>query len=587
MHSRLLRTPFRVLILALVFTMPAVLFAQVAPAAQGPTQNDSRWDIFGGYSYLYLPASTEVNGHPYQSNDFGLIGSVARYFNRNIGLEMNFDTHPRIQQHNDGMWGGQTGIIYRMPDGKITPFAHALIGFQHVGGPYQQGNIGPDVGAGFGVDFRINNYVSWRFFQGDYTYSHVNFGVNGRGNFNEIRMSDGLVFHFGSVEPPAPVTLKCELDDKSPIFQGDPMSVTATAGSLDPKDSVSYTWAGVALKGDGNKGTVDTSNLAPGDYVVKATIVQNKPAKHGLAALCDHCGGGGIGAGDVATCSATYTVKPFDPPTLSCSADKTTLITGDKAVITAAGVSPQNRPLSYSFSASGGSIAGNGATASYDSAGAPLGGVDVTCSVSDDKGHTITAPVHLTIDPKPVPEKVHVKDPVCTLDFNKDLRRPTRVDNTAKECLDRISLDLQNDTSATAVLIGEANAKEKAATAKEEKYAEKHKKAIVVDSAAQRAVDSKEYLVTDKQIAAYRISAATGTADSQTVEAYIVPAAAVLDVSSTPVDETKVKPIVRKPLPMRHHGPVAHKPVKQQPVRSIKPPAPSTSPSVKPPAPQQ
>ena len=91
MHSRLLKASFRVLVLALVVTLPAVLVAQVAPAAKGPTQNDSRWDIFGGYSYLYLPPNAQVNGHPYQSNDFGLMGSVARYFNRNIGLEWNMD----------------------------------------------------------------------------------------------------------------------------------------------------------------------------------------------------------------------------------------------------------------------------------------------------------------------------------------------------------------------------------------------------------------------------------------------------------------------------------------------------------------
>ena len=48
MHSRILKFPFRVLILALVVTMPAVLLSQAAPAAKGAAQDDSRWDIFGG-----------------------------------------------------------------------------------------------------------------------------------------------------------------------------------------------------------------------------------------------------------------------------------------------------------------------------------------------------------------------------------------------------------------------------------------------------------------------------------------------------------------------------------------------------------
>jgi len=77
----------------------------------------------------------------------------------------------------------------------------------------------------------------------------------------------------------------------------------------------------------------------------------------------------------------------------------------------------------------------------------------------------------------------------------------------------------------------------------------------VVEDAAQRAVNTKEYLVTDKGIDASRITVATGTTDGQTVEDYLVPAGAsfTTDVSgTTPVDETVVKPVVRKPLGEKH-----------------------------------
>jgi hypothetical protein len=550
--------------------MPAVLLSQVAPAAKGPTQYDSRWDIFGGYSYLYLPPSTEVNGHPFQSNNFGLIGTVDRFFNKNIGLEWSMDTHPRIQQHNDGMWGGQTGLIYRAPMENMTPFIRGGFGFQHVGGPYQQGNFGALFSVGGGLDFRINNFISWRMIQADYQYSHVNFGINGKGSFDEYRMSDGLVFHFGQVEPPPPVTLACAASTSTPIFPGDPMSVTATAGSLDPKDTVTYTWSGPGVTGNGNTATIATGSLDPATYTVKATIVENKPAKHGLAALCDHCGGGGIGPGDVATCSASFTVRAFEPPTLSCSVNPTTLKPGDTSTVTSIGISPQNRPLTYSFSAAAGSISGSGSTATYNSAGAPTGTVSITCSVSDDKGHTVTTQTGVTILAPP-PPVIPITLTGCSISFDKDKKRPTRVDNAAKDCLDRFALDLQNQANATAVVVGESDDKEKAATAKQEKYAERHKKAIVEDSAAQRAVNAKEYLVTDKGIDATRISVATGAADAQTVETYLVPSGATFinDVhGTTPVDETKVKAVVRKPLPMRHHG----RPTK---VGSVKPPAPA------------
>jgi ribosomal protein S11 len=77
--------------------------------------------------------------------------------------------------------------------------------------------------------------------------------------------------------------------------------------------------------------------------------------------------------------------------------------------------------------------------------------------------------------------------------------------------------------------------------------------------AAQRAVDTKEYLVTDKGIDATRISVATGSTDGETVENYLVPSGATFttDVNGTnPVDESVVKPEERKPLgaaPVHHH----------------------------------
>ncbi len=130
-----------------------------------------------------------------------------------------------------------------------------------------------------------------------------------------------------------------------------------------------------------------------------------------------------------------------------------------------------------------------------------------------------------------------------------------RVDNEAKACLDQVALDLKQQADAKAVVVGESDAKEKATTEKQEKYAAKHKHAKVEEFAAQRAVNAKDYLVTEQGIDASRISVATGMTDGQTVEDYLVPAGATFssDVTgTTPVDETAVKPQMRKPLPERH-----------------------------------
>ena len=74
-----------------------------------------------------------------------------------------------------------------------------------------------------------------------------------------------------------------------------------------------------------------------------------------------------------------------------------------RATITATAVSPQNRPLTYSYTATAGTVTPSGSTATYNSAGAPSGTVDVTCNVADDKGHTATATATLTILPPPPP----------------------------------------------------------------------------------------------------------------------------------------------------------------------------------------
>jgi hypothetical protein len=277
-------------------------------------------------------------------------------------------------------------------------------------------------------------------------------------------------------------------------------------------------------------------------------VKEGKPGKEGLK------------PGQTADCSASFTVKAYEPPTISCTADPTTIKPGESSTITSTGLSPQNRPLTYSYSASAGTVTGSGTSATFSSAGAPTGAVGITCNVSDDKGQTATANTTVTITAPYVAPAPHTQA-LCSITFTKDKARPTRVDNEAKACLDEVALDLQRQADSKAVVVGESDAKEKAKTEREEKSAQRHKHLKVEDDAAQRAVNTKEYLVTEKGIDASRISVATGTTDGQTVEDYLVPAGATFtaDVNgTTPVDETVVKAQVRKPLGEKHHP--HHKP---------------------------
>lgn len=570
MHSMKLKFLCRVSALACVAIMPIVLSAQnsAKPVAKGPSADSpSRWDIFAGFSYLAPKGSVSVPQADgtvipfnYNAVNVGGLFSGAYFFNKYVGAQGEFGLHEWGTQNpngsnvgthgnDDGFTTLGGGIIFRFPTEDLTPFVHGLVGAARVDGPdHNPFRWGPDLTAGGGVDYEtpwFNHRLAIRIFQADYEYMHADFGPGvsgGRANINAARLSGGLVFHVGTLAPPPPVTLACSANPTS-VFPGEPVALTATAGALNPKMHAVYSWSGEGVTGNDTTATVNTSSLAPGSYTVKCNVKEGKPGKEGLKPW------------ETADSTATFTVKEFEPPTISCSASPTTIKPGETSTITASGVSPQNRPLTYEYSAASGSINGNGTTATFSSTGAPTGPVDITCKVSDDKSHSATATTTVTIEAPPPPPQPHAQA-LCSLSFETDKRRPTRVDNEAKACLDDVALDLQKQADAKAVLVGESNAKEKAKQAREEKYAAHHKHAKVEDYAAQRAVNAKAYLVTDKGIDPSRISAATGTEDGQKVEDYLVPAGANFseDVQgTTPVDESTVKPEVRKPLPQRHH----------------------------------
>jgi len=580
MYARVSKSVSRVLVLAVAAMVPVALAAQdsAKPAAKAPAGDTaSKWDIFAGYSYLSPHGTVDTpipNGtivpYSYNSINVGAIAGASYYLTRYFGIQTEVGIHEWGVQNSNviptngstGNDGGFTtvaaGMVVRYPTPNFTPFAHALFGGSMIDGPvHNPYTWGPNITLGGGLDYEtplLDHHLAIRLFQADYEYMHANFGDQtwgGTASVNAARISVGVVYHIGTFAPPPPVTLACSINPFS-VFPGEPVNVSATAGNLDPKLNAIYTWSGTGVTGSGNTASVATGSLAPGAYTVKAEVKEGKPGKEGLR------------PGQTADCSASFTVKPFEPPTVSCVANPSEIhlplnpndpnaVT--KSTITATGVSPQNRPLTYSFSVvpGTGAISSNGATATYDSAGAPTGTVAITCNVSDDKGGSATSSTNVTIYPAPPPPIKHASA-LCPITFTKDKARPTRVDNEAKACLDQVTDALKNDSTATVVVVGEENGKEKTPP--------KSKHAKVRDYAAERGVNTKDYLVNEEQsgIDAARITVRTGTEDSQSVENYLVPSGATFDndvQGTSPVDESAVKVLKRKPIPV----PGAAKPV--------------------------
>ena len=552
MQFQLKKLVGRVLALSFAGFLPLVLAAQTAPAATGiPKDADaSKWDIFLGYSYLRPGGAVAVNlgyeiyDEVYHPIDYGAIMSVSRYFNRHVGVTFEGDEHilsPEtgnnwISDPGNDFSGGSGGIIYRWPAGNITPFVHALVGAEQTGTFIFPEVWGPVVTAGGGLDVKVSHHLSIRMVQADYQWTRENVDALGDINFNMLRLSGGLVLNVGSIAPPTSVQLSCTPNPVT-VFPGDPVTITATVGMLEPKMNAIYSWSGSGATGTGTTVTINTGTLAPGSYTVTGTV---KEGKHGRE---------GVKPWETATCSAVFTVKAFEPPTISCSANPSSISPGDKSTITCNGVSPQNRPLTYSYSAVAGSIQGTTNTATFDSTGAPTGPVTITGNVSDDKGQTATANTSVTIAAPYVPPVPH-SQALCSISFNLKNQPPDRVDNEAKACLDQVAVDLQNQADAKVVVVGESTADEKAPKKG------RHHEHEAENLAAQRAVNTKDYLVTDKGIDASRVIVVTGSTDGQTVEDYLVPSGATFtnDVQgTTPVDESTVKPQVRKPLGAVHH----------------------------------
>jgi outer membrane protein OmpA-like peptidoglycan-associated protein len=537
-----------VLACAAAATMVSVsAFAQDKPAPKAPVADSaSRWDIFAGYSYLaphgtvqvIQPGSGVTEPVDYKSVDEGAIFSAAYYFNRYVGAQAELGVHP--DGKNDGFTTASGGLIFRYPTSDITPFAHALVGGARVGGPeHEPYTWGTVLTVGGGMDYNtplFNHRLAVRLFQADYEYMHVDFGpvpFGGRANINAARLSGGLVLHIGSITPPPPVTLACSASPAS-VFPGDPVTITATADALNPKKKAVYTWTGNGVTGTDTTATVATASLAPGSYTIKGNVSE------------------GPKAGQSADCSASFTVKAFEPPTVSCSANPTTIKPGDTSAITATGLSPQNRPLTYSYSASAGSVSGTGASATFSSAGAPAGTATITCTVSDDKGQTATATTPVTIE-APYVAPAPTQSALCSITFDKDKKRPARVDNEAKACLDDIALTLQSKSDAALAVVGSSTADEKTPP----KHAKKNAK--VEDLAAQRAVNTKDYLVTEKGIDASRITVYTGSGTDKKVEDYLVPSGATFTVDGATKASDDVKAQPRKAVAAKHHKKAATK----------------------------
>ena len=88
---------------------------------------------------------------------------------------------------------------------------------------------------------------------------------------------------------------------------------------------------------------------------------------------------------------------------------------------------------------------------------------------------------------------------LCSINFDRDTKRPARVDNEAKACLDDVALNLQRQADATARPVGD---KASATPVPKNKKAAK-----AVQTSQRSALNAKAYLVTEEGYSSQSVSA--------------------------------------------------------------------------------
>lgn len=505
-------------------------------AAMGYTRGENigtpTAELFVGYSYLRAVPTLAAGNRLVWLN--GGSTSLAFNFNRHLGIVGDFGAYTNSEVRFTGAYGSTVDVdnsnigvmtylagprLSFRDHGRITPFVQALFGGVHANEvrlsnctfsctllPSQNSFA---MTAGGGLDFRIHRHFALRLIQAEYLMTRFqDYATGTTSGQNDVRLSAGVVFRFGGnvvppPPPPMPVTYSCFLNPTS-VYPGEPIAVTGTAINLDPSKTIVYTWAvdGGTVAGMSGTARIDTTGVAPGTYMLKSHVSEgSRPDEN-------------------ADCTAPYVVKPYAPPTVTCSANPSTVLSGDPSTITAIGASPENRPLTYSYSATSGTVAGNGTTAVLSTAGAALGTVTVMCNVADDKGQTATGTTTVGVT-VPITAPKPLTSELCSIQFERDVRRPGRVDNEAKACLDEIALNLQRNSDARIAVIGNAWSQEKGGK----------------KLAGERAINTKAYLVSEKGIDASRISVYAGSADKSDVTTTLIPSGASFDaIGDTPLE---------------------------------------------------
>lgn len=422
-----------------VLALPAAPRPKAFPAAAKSKEDEPpgrlvpRYEIAGGYSYLRF-----IPGEPFDAfNSHGGTGSFTYNASSWFGLTGEVGTY-NVKQNGALSSGWLTTYLFG-PRANLrkfdyfVPFAEALFGGAGAGmaltGDQKRQTFALALGGG--VDMVIRKSLAWRVAQIDYlqtNFTGSNLGASGIEN--NLRLGTGLVYRWGFPKPaPPPVNhppvASCSASPAS-VFQGsgDSVAVHVNATSRDNNPlTYSYTATGGSVEGTGPDARWNSTGVAVGSYTVTAKVDDGK--------------------GGTVSCAADVKVeeKQHHPPVISCAANPSSIVQGQQATIVSTASSPDNLPLTYSYTAPSGQVTGSGPQAQFDSKGLQPGTYTVKCMVADNRGDNADGSTTVEVKEPPQVKQLEVKLALHSVYF------PTNLPTAAKP--DVGLLQSQRDTLTT------------------------------------------------------------------------------------------------------------------------------------------
>lgn len=405
------------------FAVPA---AKRTEESTAPGRMVPRAELAGMYHYINLNPGAPFDSFSNQgvagsftynaSKWLGLTGELGVYhFNRDISpfAGPNATTSSRITSYLFGPRLNLRRFDY------FVPFAEFLVGGANAGeeltGDKNQNTFA--MAAGGGVDVVITRNFAWRFAQIDYFMTNFSGpALAPRSRQPGIRLGTGVVYRWGFPEPPPPPNhppvAACSINPAS-VYQGsgDVAAVHVNASDVD-NDTLTYSYAatGGVVEGAGPDARWNSSGVAVGNYTITAKVDDGK--------------------GGTASCAADVKVeeRPHHPPSITCAPDRSPILPGEHATIQSTASSPDNLKLTYNYSSTGGQIAGDGPTATFDGTGLAPGSYKITCGVTDERGDKAEGATQVEVKEPPQIKQLEAKLALHSIYFptaQPSLAKPT------------------------------------------------------------------------------------------------------------------------------------------------------------------